>query len=473
MVLLMKTSMLRFFCLPVLGSLLLTHMQGQTPAKTFRKVVSQYEIGAGDDFLRRIEEVNRDIAARGVVLYEPDGRKLLTGYAYHEMYDWDLYFENLYMSYFGISDYCFTNLKSFLNQQCVNGFISRTLIEKRERQHFKPFLAQIAELGSRQTGDYAWLEERGDRGRMQIGPAFKSVSYYEQLMLSIDYWMRYCDFDRNGLPVWNSSDHSGMDNQISRAGRLDEFRYEGVDLACYIYRELRAMELMAEKLGKAEDAKRFRVRAALLADKINTVFWDEEDGFYYDRDEHPGEPVRVKSAAGFIPLWAGIVPPRRAERLVREHLTDPDEFWTEFPVACYAKTEPDYVQGDIRDWGCNWRGTTWIPINYMIMHGLLDYGYADVARELARKTVDLVYKRNEVTREFYDGESGEGLGLKRFWGWSVLAYVMPFECETGYDPSKLDGSAVRPLGRELFGLDFPASDDPRPISTHLSQDGLQ
>ena len=173
--LLMKTSMLRFFCLPVLGSLLLTHMQGQTPAKTFRKVVSQYEIGAGDDFLRRIEEVNRDIAACGVVLYEPDGRKLLTGYAYHEMYDWDLYFENLYMSYFGISDYCFTNLKSFLNQQCVNGFISRTLIEKRERQHFKPFLAQIAELGSRQTGDYAWLEERGDRGRMQIGPAFKSV----------------------------------------------------------------------------------------------------------------------------------------------------------------------------------------------------------------------------------------------------------------------------------------------------------
>ena len=318
-----------------------------------------------------------------------------------------------------------------------------------------------------------WLEERGDRGRMQIGPAFKSVSYYEQLMLSIDYWMRYCDFDRNGLPVWNSSDHSGMDNQISRAGRLDEFRYEGVDLACYIYRELRAMELMAEKLGKAEDAKRFRVRAALLADKINTVFWDEEDGFYYDRDEHTGEPVRVKSAAGFIPLWAGIVPPRRAERLVREHLTDPDEFWTEFPVACYAKTEPDYIQGDIRDWGCNWRGTTWIPINYMIMHGLLDYGYADVARELARKTVDLVYKRNEVTREFYDGESGEGLGLKRFWGWSVLAYVMPFECETGYDPSKLDGSAVRPLGRELFGLDFPASDDPRPISTHLSQDGLQ
>lgn len=46
---------------------------GTDAAKTFRKVVSQYEIGAGDDFLRRIEEVNRDIAACGVVLYEPTG----------------------------------------------------------------------------------------------------------------------------------------------------------------------------------------------------------------------------------------------------------------------------------------------------------------------------------------------------------------------------------------------------------------
>ena len=79
-----------------------------------------------------------------------------------------------------------------------------------------------------------------------------------------------------------------MDNQISRAGKLDDFRYEGVDLACYVYRELKAMQLIAERLGKTEKAGELGVRAALLADKINTVFWDERDGFYYDRDEHTG-----------------------------------------------------------------------------------------------------------------------------------------------------------------------------------------
>ena len=359
------------------------------------------------------------------------------------------------MSYFGISDYCFSNLKSFLNQQCTNGFISRCLIEKREKQHFKPFLAQIAELGSRQTGDYTWLEERADRGRIQIGPVLKNIFYFEQLKLSIEYWTRYCDFDKNGLPVWNSSDHSGMDNQISRAGKLDEFRFEGVDLACYLYRELQAMKLLSDKLGKVEESKEFTAQAEKLAAKINSTFWDEKDGFYYDRDEQTGKLVKVKSVTGFIPLWIGIVSPKRAERLVNEHLINPKEFWTEFPVAGYAKTEPDYTQGDILDWGCNWKGTTWIPTNHMIMHGLIDYGYKEIAQKLAQKTLNLVYKQNDVTREFYNGETGAGLGLKRFGGWSALGYLMQFELETGYNPAQLvNANRIRPIGEELIGVKF-------------------
>ena len=154
----------RFVCLLFVCCAVSLRGRSQSGQELVKKVVREYKIDDARKFAARIDEVNRDIADKGIVLYEPDNRKLLTGYAYHEMYDWDLYFENLYMSYFGVSDYCFTNLKSFLNQQCVNGFIARTLIEKRERQHFKPFLAQIAELGSRQTGDYTWLEEKATGG---------------------------------------------------------------------------------------------------------------------------------------------------------------------------------------------------------------------------------------------------------------------------------------------------------------------
>ena len=120
---------MKFFCFLLAGCCILgSGVRAQSKDKLLHQVIRQYDIGDKEAFLKRIDEVNHDIATRGVVLYEPDNRKLMTGYAYHEMYDWDLYFENLYMSYFGIADYCFTNLKSFLNQQCVNGFISRTLI---------------------------------------------------------------------------------------------------------------------------------------------------------------------------------------------------------------------------------------------------------------------------------------------------------------------------------------------------------
>lgn len=72
----------------------------------------------------------------------------------------------------------------------------------------------------------------------------------------------------------------------------------------------------------------------------------------------------------------------------------------------------------------------------MIFHGLMDYGYTDIAKELAYKTFDMVLSEDE-TREYYNGETGTGEGLNPFWGWSSLAYVMPLEYEMEYNPSAI------------------------------------
>ena len=382
----------------------------------------------------RLIELNEDIRAKGILPLAGSQEKLLTGYSYGEFYDWDLYFENLYLSYYGVSEYCFSNLKAFLDRQKPDGFVSRSLIMKRDRQHFKPFLAQIAVLGSRQRGDFSWL-----RG-----------TYYDRLKRYLYRWYGY-DGDHNGLPVWNSADHSGMDNQDSRAGGMDAFRVEGVDLACYVLRELRAMAVIARQIGSNDEAKSFVEQAAGLARTINEVFWDEQDGFYYDRDEKTGKLIHVKSVAGFTPLWAGVASKPQAERLVKEHLFNPKEFWLTYPVATYARTEPDYYQGARNE--CNWRGSAWIPTNYMIFHGLLQYGYREAARELASRTYRMALEVNPVTREFYDAETGAGEGLARFWGWSSLAYAMPLEVELNYDPTDLD-APIRPIVTQQWKLVF-------------------
>lgn len=393
--------------------------------------------------LQRIEEVNKNIKTRGIRPFIGDGGSLnfgevdlLTGYAYNEYYDWDLYFENIYMSYFGISRYCRNNLEVFLSRQLECGFTARTLINPRMRQHFKPFLAQNALLGSRQTGNFIWLKDK----------------YYTRLKKYLEYWFHYSDFNRNGLCIWESADHSGMDNQDRRAGKYGAMEIEGVDLNCYLVRELQAMAIIAEKLGLPQDQIEFEAHAEKLNALINEVFWDEEDGFYYDRSEKTGNLVKVKSIAGFMPLWSGSIPKERAERIVKEHLLNKDEFWLEYPLATWAKSEEDYYQEKKGD-ECNWMGTCWIPTNYAVFHGLMKYGYMEVAKELAYKTFEMVLNE-EDTREYYNAETGCGQGLNPFWGWSTLAYFMPLEYELKYDPTNIVCENLYKLGTDYLKISF-------------------
>jgi hypothetical protein len=390
----------------------------------------------------RLQAVNADIRASGLRTIPGVKSTLLTGYPYNEFYDWDLYFENLYLSYYGVSQYCFTNLREFLDREQPDGYVNRSLIKQRDRQQFKPFLAQLTVLGCRQTKDYEWL--RGN--------------YYDRLGKYLVKWFSY-DSDGNGLPVWNSADAAGTDNQWSRGGALASFTIEGVDLASYLVRELRAMAVIAGHLGLSKDVIAYNTQAEHLIKLINATFWDEGDGMYYDRNEKTGQLVKVKSATCFMPLFAGAATPERAKRIIREHLLNEKEFWLAYPVASYAKTEPDYYQGSHKlpngSNECNWRGPTWAPTNYMIFQGLMRYGYRAEAKVLADRLFEMALVRNLVLREYYDAETGFGLGQKRFWGFTALYYGMRLEWQLGYDASSLDRPFEAIIPKEL-GIPFEA-----------------
>jgi neutral trehalase len=190
-----------------------------------------------------------------------------------------------------------------------------------------------------------------------------------------------------------------------------------------------------------------------VAKLINITFWDEQQGMYFDRNEKTGKRVYVKSATNFMPLFAGAATPKRAKRMIHEHLLNPAEFWLTYPVASYAKTEPDYYQGSHHE--CNWRGPTWAPTNYMIFQGLRHYGYRDEARELATRLFNMALLKNPVLREYYNAETGEGLGQTRFWGFTALYYGMVLESILGYDASTLT-KTVEPIMTSELGVVFQA-----------------
>ena len=146
---------------------------------------------------------------------------------------------------------------------------------------------------------------------------------------------------------------------------------------------------------------------------------------YFDRNEKTGQRVNVKSATNFIPLFAGAATPERARRMVREHLLNPAEFWLTYPVASYAETEPDYYQGALP--------RVQLARAHLGAHQLHDlpgpaaYGYHAEARELARRLFNMAVLKNPVLREYYNAETGDGLGQTRFWGFTALYYGMLLE----------------------------------------------
>lgn len=360
---------------------------------------------------------------RGILKNEQTGYLYYTGYAYATLYDWDQYFEGLLQLYMGWgTNYLRNTVKIFLEYEEENGFTKRAINnfpivgENSEEDHemVKPFLSQITRLCLKYDGHLDWLTEE----------------YHDRLKKSLDYWLYERDSNHNNLSRWRSSIETGMDDQHERGGIWRSDYDEGVDLNTYLYQECLAYAEICESRGDLARAEEYRETAKIRREAVLSM-WDEEDGYFYDRDERDDSVTKVKSISGLLPMWAGMISKEQAERLVREHITNPGEFWRGYPMPTLAGTEPGYsplqLPGDI---GCNWRANTWMPTNYMMMHGLMLYGYKEEALVLAESSMNLIKKSGH--REYFITESGEGLGQEVFWGWTLLAYFMKAELEQDF-----------------------------------------
>jgi putative isomerase len=384
----------------------------------------------------------------------------------------EAYFDNIALFYAGNVELGKTALRILLNQQLENGFIVRhweqgqhtsstagrlpapelqpvtpsnpyamknpwALYEREELA--QPFLFQMALFTSRASGgDISWLDDEA----------------YRRLKLYLWHWTSAWDRDFNGLSEWASAPHAIADTQFDRAGVWRSFYCEGADLNSFLYLEFLAAEKIALARGQREDAAYFGCQARIKKDLIQELLWDERDGFYYDRDIRTGLPIKVKSVNGLYPLWAGIPHERQARRLVQEHLMNPREFWSAYPLPSYALTERNYTQHHVPpsaidiyyglpEGHSNWRGGMWAHANYMVAHGLQRYGFTGEARELAAKTYELA-ARDPDLYEWYNAETGGVLGAHPLCaGAEVLMRFIPTELELGLNHGIIEAADKR------------------------------
>lgn len=130
------------------------------------------------------------------------------------------------------------------------------------------------------------------------------------------------------------------------------------------------------------------------------ALWDREAGFYFSWDLVAGEPIAVKTSAGFLPLFAGTPHQGRASLLAQEA-----ERWGEkarYLLPSVDPTSPFFEPGRY------WRGPVWINVNWMVAEGFRDYGFAALAARL--KADALALMEREGFREYYDPLTGQGRG---------------------------------------------------------------
>jgi len=235
----------------------------------------------------------------------------------------------------------------------------------------------------------------------------------------------------DALPRWDSS--MGLDHFTPEAGRsariklaetlvkfdtepiaLAEqgaFHIETMDFNAIRAADLDAMAEIALALDKPEESANWQrraetIRAAFRAKMI-------VDGLPYDLEGLDERPIIQASAGQFMTLFGGCPTPEQAELLVKQ--LQEARFWTPFPVPT-SPTDAETFAPELY-----WRGNVWPCVNWLIYRGLRRYGYHDLAKELAARSLALLEQFGFW--EYYHPLTGQGLGGTTF-SWATVMLDM-------------------------------------------------
>ena len=234
---------------------------------------------------------------------------------------------------------------------------------------------------------------------------------YEPIVRWNNWWFEKNDLDGNGLCEYHHPYSSGLDDSpLWDAG----MPVEAPDLNSYLCLQQESLAKIASAIGEPADAEMWAERTERMAQRMLRVMWDEQSGLFWA--SRNGRRINVRTPFNLFPLITGRMPPEVAARLVA-HLTDPRQFWTRFPVPTVARDDPKYEPQTM------WRGPTWVNVNYLLIEGLERSGYSKLARDLRRRTLEMMMGEADIY-EYYNPETGKRPSkAASLFGWSSALFI--------------------------------------------------
>jgi len=233
---------------------------------------------------------------------------------------------------------------------------------------------------------------------------------YEPLV-RLHHWWIHDNLNACGLCEYRHPFSSGLDD----SPLWDEgMPVVAPDLNTYVYVQWECLAKIAELIGEASDAVQYRRSADEWLKRMVDVLWDEERGIF--NSLHNGRKGATLTSLNLMPLWTGNLPAAITDRLLR-HLTDPSTFWPTWPLPSVALSDPKFNSEQM------WRGPTWANINYLFVEALLRVGQPDLARQLRRKTLDLIGQHADIYEYYNPLTGGPPKKAARLYGWTSALYI--------------------------------------------------
>jgi len=270
----------------------------------------------------------------------------------------------------------------------------------------------------------------GDWGRAarDVWRVHGNDKWLSEIYLGLSKYARYLEDERDaeGLGLYDVVNQAETGQEYmsrylyvdAKADLWGPLQLKGVDATVYAYGIQRALEWMAERVGRSADAAKWKEAADATREAVRSRMWDEKAEMFFD--VHPSTHRRSGRSAAvcFYPFFTDIATKEHLGALSK-HLLSPKEFWTDYPVPSTSIAD-EYFSAE-GEWkgkrhNCPWNGRSWLMTSSHVCDAL---GSASVAvepklkvkaAELLRKVIGMTFLEGDLERpssyEYYHPFTG-------------------------------------------------------------------
>lgn len=165
--------------------------------------------------------------------------------------------------------------------------------------------------------------------------------------------------------------------------------FQSMDVMGYSYSGRAVLARIARELGDEQQEKKWSEAAEEVRQAVIDKLWDPERHACFDRDRNGNGNVLPELIHNNLRcMWFGFFTQEMADAFIRDHLLNPEHFWTPVPLVSIARNEELFLSRPRNNWSGQPQGLTY----QRALHALERYGHVAEITLLGRKLLPVLVR---------------------------------------------------------------------------------